>query len=87
MPHSALGATLASLSEYTDYEIQILGYNSKGQGAASTILNGRTKGNVKFCNLLLRENSCCSILDIFIVEENWDCGLSLNERRYNDVIT
>ena len=43
---SALEATVASLSEYTDYEIKIMGYNSKGQGPFSPILNLRTKGSV-----------------------------------------
>ena len=46
VPHSALEATVDSLLEYTDYEIKITGYNSKGQGPFSPILNVRTKGNV-----------------------------------------
>lgn len=53
MPHSALEATVASLSEYTDYEIKIMGYNSKGQGPFSPILNARTKGNVDLQSVII----------------------------------
>ena len=36
---------IANLSQYSDYEFQMLGYNSKGNGPASPILSIKTAGN------------------------------------------
>lgn len=45
MSHALLETNITNLSQYTEYEIQMLGYNSKGQGTATPIMNIRTKGN------------------------------------------